>query len=95
MRRLLENGLAFTPATIMHIRGVRRQVDFAHDLAVSERTVRKWEAEGCGEGFALQIIGAEYDLGHRQVAAYAADMIGESLDLAPVWGTARDPQGRW
>lgn len=96
-RRLLPGGVALTPRTVATIRGDRHQDTFGAAIGVTGRTVRRMEAGDGGATLlqALAIAGAELHRGDVKAALYTLDMIGETLDLAPVWGVRTDRPERW
>lgn len=90
-RRLLSGGMALTGRVVKLVRSHRRQVDFGEAAGISERQIRRMEQDGATLTQALALAGAELERGDIQSAAYVLSMIGESLELAPTWGSP----GRW
>ncbi len=91
--RLLEDGFALRGDVVARVRGRRTQRELAAAAGLGERTLHRIETQkGATLTQAYALIGAEFAAGNIGNAVYLVDMIGETLELAPNWATAR-PDG--
>lgn len=84
-RQLLENGKAVHGFVVSRVRGDRHPDEFAQSIGVVGKTVQRMEAGGASLTHALAIAAHELEAGRLANAAYVLSMIGEDLDLSPMW----------